>query len=353
MKKLPKYSLKKLIDKKKTFELKEGFEEYIKENIEIFLNNDILITMKRKGNVIFEDLKRVFPEFFRTHSIAESEILLERERIHKKDVLIIDDSINTGRSVKRIIKVLNSPYLKPNKITILNVLVCESTIKTLKEDYPEIEFMNYRIIPDAEFGKFYSEHMFGYLDYICRSLDKDHHIISLKLDNPLSKKDLLKCFNNELFSNYEVKRIIKREGEYKISVKCVNFFHKIKRNHLKNIKDMVIVKVRFFLNSTSETYSTLDVVPILIPESIPIGECEEDEDFCSMKRVGKTMPNNFDTARLCLWCVQYYISLEFIEKFMTYLKERLAHQGVFIISEERKAPSPMEFFRWRDLIEVD
>ncbi len=251
-----------------------------------------------------------------------------------------------------MIKMLNSPNLRPNKITILNVLVRESTINALKNEYSEIEFINYKVVRDREFGKFYSEHMFGYLDYINRSLDKDHHIIRLKLDNSLGKNELLECFDDDLFRTYEVERIIEREGNYKISVECPKFFSKINREHLKNIKEMEMVKVRLFLDS-SETYSMLDIIPILIPESIPIGECEEDMNFCLLKRIIENHENRTKSDIICLLCVQYYMSIEFIEKFMTYLKEKLAQKGVFIISEERIAPSPTEFLKWWKIVGED
>jgi hypothetical protein len=89
----------------------------------------------------------------------------------------------------------------------------------------------------------------------------------------------------------------------------------------------------------------LDIIPILVPASIPIEQCGEDEKFCGIKRLGSKISEEVKD-RLCLHCVQYHLSIEFVEKFMVYLKEELAHRGIFIISEERKAPSPMEFFRW-------
>ncbi|MFH1774836.1 MAG: phosphoribosyltransferase [Methanobacteriota archaeon] len=293
--------------------------------------------------MIFEDLKKTVPEISRIYNISESEIPLERQNIQNKNVLIIDDSIDTGKSVKNIINELK--VLEPNKITVLNVVVRKSTLDKLEKEYPTIEFRSYKTIEDDLFFKYYSEHMFGYLDYITKSLDKDHFIITLKTNKPLSKNDLLECFNNDLFEAYDVERIIERKSEYKISVECLKFFSNIERKHLKNIKEMEMVKVRFYVDS-SGTYSALDIIPILVPIGIPIQQCKEDKRFCLVKRVERRKIPEKAKDRLCLLCVQYYLPVEFIEKFITYLKEQLAQRSIFIISEERKVPSPMEFFRW-------
>lgn len=343
-----------LIDEVRTSQVKKEFEGYLGKNLEETLKNDIVIKMKRKGKAIFESLEEEFPQLTKLVPFTDTNFIYEIDKVKNRDVLVFDDSIHSGKSVERIIKYLQGFNCK---VMVLNVLSLETTTDRLRKEFPDVTFKIFKEFNEKGYSDFYSSYMFGYLDLVNMSLEKDHFLVKIKT-TPFLEKEILKEALKGQSQVIEIENIIPKENGYKLSCECHDIYKKAPKKHFKNIKNLEMCKVRFFVKSTSK-YSEVNIAPIIIPKPFSLEKCEEDKIFCDtnklkfiivtpdgdaelkLEELGDETRNGLKESQ-CLNCAIYYITDVFLEEFMRYFKEKLRESKIKIIEEKRCPPLPTE-----------
>ncbi len=349
------------INENKTLQIEMEFRDFISNHLQELLEYDLVIKMKRKGKAIFDDLLEHFPLLQKLVPFTDPAVIFNMENIKNRKLLIFDDSIHHSNSARYILDLIKKTSYE--KICFLTVIAQEESLETLKRDYPDVIFLQYKIKNEEEYKKFYSEYMIGYLDHVNRSLENDHTLIKLKIDTLINKEDFMELFNDDKNYVYEVERIVEKVNEYKVSIECPWIYDKTKKSFSKDIM-MDMVKVRFFikLNQPNEIYpygtTDINLSPALIPH-------EFDEDFCNKSNM-KTIcifdkiitilnKNNIDLnkdidAKLkdlaCINCLINILTNDFVNEFMRHFEKILKEKRkANIIEKNIFSPYPQEIYR--------
>ncbi len=349
------FGLKDIIDEKETFDLKEEFEEFIGDHIKELSEKDNIIALKRKGNVFFEHLREKFPSLKTLGHLSQNHIHVKKEELDNSKIIIFDDSIDEGNNFGNIMKVFEKLNINPKEVLVLNVIVNENAIEKIKEKYQDgdLKFLYLESVSDEEYGKLYPKCMFGYIDYINESLNKDFSIITLELDKRINIEELKECFN-EKFDIMDLEHkldleSLERNKEHivsKISLDAEKFFNN-KRESFPEIENMKQTKVRIFLRDR-ETNSSIDIIPILIPENPPVMECK-DKEICKLdefkkKHLENSEPDEECLERYCIKCLQENLSKDFDNKFQSYLIKKLKKKGIQIMRSKTEYPIIPDYF---------
>jgi hypothetical protein len=321
--------LYKIIDKsinnKKALEIENEFKEFIREYLPTLLKYDVVVKMKRKGKAILDDMIGEFPELERLVPMTDSEIIYNPTKIKDRNIVIFDDSIHHSRSAHEIIELVKKYGC--NKIAFLCVIAQNESLELLKKDYPEIDFIQYKTTSEKEYRSFYADYMFGYLDRVNSSLESDHVRIRLKIDRLIDIEDFIKLFEDKDNHVYEVKRIVEKENEYKISVECRWIYDSMKEDYVEKIK-MEMVKVRLFIklnpptDESSRGITEINMSSVLVPRNFKIN-CSRSKvrKICVLNKFQNVNPKFKDM--ICISCIIKRLNSTFIESFMRYFEERL------------------------------
>ncbi|VVB52026.1 Uncharacterised protein [uncultured archaeon] len=350
------------INENNALQIEMEFKNFISDHLQELLGYDVVIKMKRKGKAIFDDLVEHFPLLEKLVPFIDPAVIFNMENIKNRRILIFDDSIHHSYSARSILDLIKGTTYE--KILFLTVIAQEESLESLKRDYPDVTFLQYKINNEEEYKKFYSEFMVGYLDHVNRSLENDHTLIKLKIDTLISKEDFMNLFANDRNYVYEVERIVDKVNEYKVSVECPWIYNKTKGSHFKDII-MDMVKVRFFIkmNQPNEIYpygtTDINVSPALIPH-------EFDEDFCDKSRMKEIcildkLPTIFNKLNMnmnpddiskeykdlfCINCLIRNLTGDFVNEFMKYFENELkVKKKANIIEKNISSPYPQEIYR--------
>ncbi len=353
LEKLEKLATTNYINKDKALQIENEFKNFISDHLQELLDYDLVIKMKRKGKAIFDDLVEQFPSLEKLVPFIDPAVIFNMAKIKGRKILVFDDSIHHSYSARNIIDLLK--IIGYEKILFLTVIAQEDSLNSLKKDYPEVIFLQYKIKDEEGYKKFYAEYMIGYLDHVNRSLENDHTLIKLKIDTLIKKEDFMDLFDDDRNYIYEVERIVEKVNEYKVSVECPWIYDKIKKPFFKNIR-MDMVKVRFFikLNQPNKIYpygtTDINLSPALIPR-------EFDEDFCNKSKMKEicildklTKGLKIDLGEfedlLCIYCVINNLTNEFVNEFMKYFETMLREKKIAnIIEKNISIPYPQELYR--------
>ncbi|MDD5473147.1 MAG: phosphoribosyltransferase [Candidatus Methanoperedens sp.] len=337
------------INKEKALQIEKEFKNFISDNLQQFLEYDLVIKMKRKGKAIFDDLIEQFPPLEKLVPFTDPAVIYNMQKIKDRKILIFDDSIHHSNSARNIIDLIKK--IGYEKILFLTVVAQKDSLESLKREYPDVVFLQYEIKDEEEYKKFYAEYMIGYLDHVNRSLENDHALIKLKIDTLIKKEDFIDIFEDNRNYIYEVERIVEKENEYKISLECPWIYDKMKNSIFDNIK-MDMVKVRFFikLNQPTDTIGTTDInlSPALIPREFDQDFCNKrkTKDFCLLYKLNILGVNEEINNLVCINCVINNLTSDFINEFMKYFEMKLREKKrANIIEKNISFPFPQELYR--------
>lgn len=345
------------INENKALQIETEFKNFISGHLQELLEYDLVIKMKRKGKAIFDDLVEQFPSLEKLVPFTDPAVRFNMAKIKDRKILIFDDSIHHGSSAGYILDLIKR--IGCEKILFLTVIAQKDSLESLKRDFPEVRFLQYKIKDEEEYKKFYAEYMIGYLDHVNRSLENDHTLIKLKIDTLIKKEDLMYLFADSKNYVYEVERIVEKANEYKVSVECPWIYDKIKKPFFDNIR-MDMVKVRFFikLNQQNEIYpygtTDINLSPALIPRNFDENFCKKStmKDICIIdKFISLTKGLNIDLSEelkdlLCISCVINNLTNEFVNEFMKYFETMLKEKmKANIIEKNIFSPYPQEIYR--------
>lgn len=340
------------IDESKALEIENEFEEFIKLNMSTLLEYDVVIKVKRKGKAIFDDMVNKLPELEKLVPLSDSEIIYNSSKIKDRNIIIFDDSIHHSRSAHDIINLVKKCGCKT--IIFVCVIAQKESLKLLKKDYPDensIVFLQYKTASEEDYRRFYADYMFGYLDRVNSSLERDHVRIKLKIDRLINKEEFIKLFEDKRNRVYEVKRIVGKENEYKISVECRWLYDSIKDNYIDKIK-MDMVKVRFFikLNPSNDNplkgTTEINMSSVLVPIDFSIN-CSPSKSkvrqICALEKFQDADEEFKDM--ICIYCIIDSLNSDFIELFMRYFEMRLRIlYKASIIENKSLNPLPTEIY---------
>ena len=124
---------------------------------------NLIIPIENKGKIIYLGLFNLFEKKFKY--IGSKDI--KKEDVYKKNVILFDDSINHGRTIKRNIKKILK--WNPTKIIIYSIIARKDTLKKLEEHFQSnknIEFYFYDRSPKAIFSIVCTSTIFPLMEYL-------------------------------------------------------------------------------------------------------------------------------------------------------------------------------------------
>ncbi len=165
-----------------------------KEIIINTLNWNECIIVERKGAAIFKEQQSKNKILSSLHTISDLDIDRNREIIDNRSILIFDDSIKNGITMRKILnKVLK---FKPRSITVGTLISREDSLQELKIDFPKIHFLpTIELTKSDNFGATYAKKIFPYLGgYICSPLQNDHPQLVIKFSRPPTQEVIMRFF---------------------------------------------------------------------------------------------------------------------------------------------------------------
>jgi hypothetical protein len=125
--------------------------------------------------------------------LSEKDIIDNKEIIENRSLLIFDDSIRDGKTIRRILSLV-SKY-RPKSINIATLIAREDSLSALRKDFPKIEFCPALEVSGDDFGATYTKKIFPYLGYICAPLQNDHPRLIIKFLKVPDKNTIIRFFN--------------------------------------------------------------------------------------------------------------------------------------------------------------
>lgn len=232
---------------------------------------DFCIKVERKGSAIYSEQQTRYTELRYLYSLNYKEVKANieiKKLIKNKSILIFDDSIRMGRTIKSVLQLVLS--LSPYSVTVASLITRDESMKKLKSEFPDVAFISaLEAKSSEEFGSFYTKKIFPYLEYICTPLQNDHPRLVIEFKKEPSEKTIFKFF--ELYG-----QTIRDE-----SISCASSIGRIKgcvllnksivsQVNILNIvyrmgiidKDKLIIKIRIFLKKGQR--STLILQPMIL-----------------------------------------------------------------------------------------
>jgi len=123
--------------------IEEDFEDSINFVNKFFDDNIIsniynwneCVNIERKGAAIFKEQQNRNKILSSLHSLSSKEILINKELIEKRSILIFDDSIKNGKTIRDI---LNSIFkYKPTNITVATLIARNDALEKLRDELKE------------------------------------------------------------------------------------------------------------------------------------------------------------------------------------------------------------------------
>lgn len=265
--------------------INDFFDKTIIPTLDTF---DIFITVDRKGSIIFKEQSEIKMCIKTKPIITEDHIDANKDFLEKKSVLVFDDSIEDGATIRPIIDRLQQ--LNVGEITVAILISREDSLRQLQGEWGDIKFISAIVVKPGEFSITYGKSVWPYLDYICQPIQEDHPLLVIHFSESISV-DMIKHF----FLNY---------GEVLIdysSVEFTGYSNRIKGHiELKNkisaglakdtnysqLDEEIILKIRFYFRFDKNQDSTLTFQPILL-ESSTTDDPIEDIDLYLKKQIIK------------------------------------------------------------------
>jgi len=174
-----------------SIKLVDDFFKHILDNLRKW---DIAAIVPRKGYVIYLDQIMQKQLLNSLPQISTEEIAQNEELIRDKSILLFDDAINRGDTLRGVLESLKK--YAPNKITIAVLIGREDSINLLRLNFPNVEILCALIKNKEDFTKAYWRLISPYLDYACLPVNRDA-LFELEFDADAcpSKEDIVGFFS--------------------------------------------------------------------------------------------------------------------------------------------------------------
>lgn len=223
------------------------------------------IVVERKGSAIYKEQQNRSKLLSSLHIITDREITQNEEIIENRSILVFDDSIKEGKTIRRILDLV-SRY-KPKDVAVATLIAREDALSALRTDYPKIKFCSASEVSKADFGTIYTKRIFPYLGYICSPLQNDHPRLIIKFLKVPDEDTIMRFFklygevsydkdwnfSNRLKSSFVLDRTFAQQ------FKILNFIEKL--GVLE--KNDLIIKVKMYLKKDNGR-STLTLQPMIL-----------------------------------------------------------------------------------------
>lgn len=273
------------------------FQDQVIDNVHKW---DIIVKIDRKGILVFDDLIKDAQLSIEILQIPSFDIPHKKKIFQNKRVLVFDDSIRTGGQISTAIDEINT--LGVISISVAVVLAKEDTYEKLKEEYKNINFIQYKILNDVDFLYFFGKYMPSYFDYICMPQTKDLRVIKFTIPCKLSKSDVVNLFNTGKRKVEIIKTGIEYDDRFKMILEFTD--DEIKEIEVKVIPKTIDLKldtckIRFFIHMLN-IETNIYIEYIINPVGDFMGCCGDFKDCINSPQK--------ETDPMCLLCSIYNLT---------------------------------------------
>lgn len=158
--------------------------------IDDFFKNIILPNMhkwnfciytERKGAGIFRDQQIRKEDLKMLPVISDSQIEEKREFIKGKSVIIFDDSIKDGDTIKEILQ--SVLHLSPAGVTVAVIISSKEVLDELRKSFLGVTFYAAMEVPHEEVVENHSRSIGLYLEDICLPIQEDHPVLIISFSD--------------------------------------------------------------------------------------------------------------------------------------------------------------------------
>ena len=133
------------------------------------------IYAERKGTSLFRDQQIRKEDLKMLHVISSSQIEEKEEFLKNKSIIIFDDSIKDGDTIKALIE--SVLLLSPASVTVAVIIGSKEVLEELRKSFPEITFYAAMEVPHEEVVENHSRLIGLYLEDICLPIQEDHPVL--------------------------------------------------------------------------------------------------------------------------------------------------------------------------------
>lgn len=231
------------------------FDDYITPNISKRKWN-MCISIARRGSQIYEDQLLSKPRVRQLFNITSKKIESHEATMRDSSILIFDDSIKTGESIRKVLGPLEFP---DNNITVAVLLAREDTIADLIDEFPGVTFKHCISCNKKNFSKLYLTRISPYLHSICLPIQKNNPTLLVEFNDDFKTEDLFatlryygnveideECIYRRIYDDRLKGSFMFRNEEHLYSLPIFSY---LKRFNLVNSETDLIsnIKVRFYL----------------------------------------------------------------------------------------------------------
>jgi hypothetical protein len=268
-----------------------------------------IIKVKRKGTIIFNEQAQQIDALKMRYCIEPNYIEQNGDIFEGKSILIFDDSIEDGETIKPILEKIKLMNLE--KINVCVLLAREDSLIALRRKYPQVNFHSAKIERGDSFTSTYGKIIWPYLDYIHLPIQDEHPLIEIDFSGSLSQEllcEFLKKYGefsiDRYMENYvnlddRFKGIMILTGEsLKIILAC--------QNENPDVDDVKFKLRVYYRRNLSNEKSTLILQPILLeaPEHI-------NKNKLKNKIIKKFLIDDFIFKFLCNNAEILHLSIEY------------------------------------------
>jgi hypothetical protein len=189
---------------------------------------------------------------------------MNEEDLKRKSILIFDDSIKNGNSIRQLLKE-NSDLLSASKITVAVLLAKSNTLEMLKSEFPNVEFYSELCASEENFSQCYVKKIQPYIGNIVLPLQNAHPIVTVDFDGSININNICEIFDQYGYvSSNENNSFALQSGEKKLfefkkeiledlpiiqNLKALGVFH----NNTK-LEDSIIIRLYIRRGMTMQLY---------------------------------------------------------------------------------------------------
>jgi hypothetical protein len=292
------------------------FKKQVKKNLNQIIKEhkiQIVFPVANMGESIYLSLVGFFP----MNNINKIETCnIDEETITNKNILIFDDSIKTGDTIKNQLEEIL--LLKPNKIIVFSLVTRSDTYFRLSKEYSNnenIEFFNVVTIPKEAFTDVWRVLIWPFIEYHGLPLLETPYVAG-EVGNIDNLKDLYRklVIDKKKAASIINPAVVEQSLVVKGSINYTNF---IKSNHRNiNIYNSKLFLRFFFLRLTASR-----IIFVIYPE-LRFSDLKIDENICLKKPAFSfCFKEKYDAANVCPDCVLFNLCKDINEHIYDICKD--------------------------------